>query len=40
MAADLQKLVARFTFKGSGTAAQPAQVRQSGRAAKCLSKTA
>jgi methyl-accepting chemotaxis protein len=35
MAAELQKLVARFTFNGSGTAAQ---MRQSGRAAKPVSK--
>jgi len=40
MAADLQKLVARFTFEGSGPTAQPAQVRQTGRAAKPVSKAA
>jgi methyl-accepting chemotaxis protein len=40
MAAELQKLVARFTFNGTGTTAQPAQVRQSGRAARSVSKAA
>ena len=40
MAAELQKLVARFTFNGSATTAQPVQVRQGGRAAKSLSKAA
>jgi methyl-accepting chemotaxis protein len=38
MAAELQKLVARFTFDRTATTAQPAQVRQSDRAARPLSK--
>ena len=40
MAAELQKLVARFTFNGSAATAQPAQVKQSGRTARPLAKAA
>jgi methyl-accepting chemotaxis protein len=40
MAAELQKLVARFTFDGTGTTSQPVPVRQSSRAARPMSKAA
>jgi methyl-accepting chemotaxis protein len=40
MAAELQKLVGRFTFEGAGATAQPVPVRQAGGAARPVSKAA